>query len=571
MASKKVNIGNLIHQISGPKSFSAHLTAPPNHLKMEVKGVGPLKFPINIKQAKALIKEADLAPFGHKEKTIVDLSVRNVWEIKGSKVKIDKKLWNQTFQPILEELHDSLGMPEGRIQAKLDKLLIYEKRQFFTVHQDSEKEDNMLASLVVALPSVHKGGQLIVSHHKENKKHNIKKADMEKLNFFGFYSDCYHEIKKVTEGYRVILTYHISVGSPQDPPQILLKENNQKKLHQAIKSYFESPTTNPSSGPYEAEKRRLVYFLDHQYTPKNLSPKTLKGVDNFAFQALKQTSDELGLNIFLALANTHEMWNCIEEYPRHGHGYSDYYDGEGSEGNYDLEELIEESTSLDDWRSFDGKKLNYGEVGVSDSEIFFGRPNSQFKPHNEEYEGFMGNYGNTLDRWYHRATIVLWPKEKHFDLMHGEGPEYVISLIEEALQSGDKNNIKKTITAWENLRSYRSYDDQELLKKALSLAKRFQDPQLSKKILSHFQLTEFKSSLITPFLSLSDSYGKDFCGDIMEHWYKNCSSHTEGLNHQNHILSLIKRLQKMSGWGPLCSFVSRRGGLSFYRKVQGGE
>ena len=144
--------------MSGPSDFSSHFTETPTNLKMEVKGVGSLKFPINITQAKALIKEATYAPFGHKEKTIVDLSVRNVWEISGNKVKIDKRLWNQTLHPILDEMRDSLVMPEGKIQVKLDKLLIYEKGQFFTVHQDSEKEDNMLASLVVVLPSAHKGG-----------------------------------------------------------------------------------------------------------------------------------------------------------------------------------------------------------------------------------------------------------------------------------------------------------------------------------------------------------------------------------------------------------------------------
>jgi hypothetical protein len=30
------------------------------------------------------------------------------------------------------------------------------------------------------------------------------------------------------------------------------------------------------------------------------------------------------------------------------------------------------------------------------------------EPHSPEYEGYMGNYGNTMDRWYHRVTIVVW-------------------------------------------------------------------------------------------------------------------------------------------------------------------
>jgi len=35
-------------------------------------------------------------------------------------------------------------------------------------------------------------------------------------------------------------------------------------------------------------------------------------------------------------------------------------------------------------------------------------------PFDSEYTGFMGNWGNTLDRWYHRAAIVIWPRERTF-------------------------------------------------------------------------------------------------------------------------------------------------------------
>ena len=32
------------------------------------------------------------------------------------------------------------------------------------------------------------------------------------------------------------------------------------------------------------------------------------------------------------------------------------------------------------------------------------------QPYSLEYEGYMGNWGNTLDRWYHRAAVVVWPR-----------------------------------------------------------------------------------------------------------------------------------------------------------------
>ena len=392
---------------------------------------------------------------------------------------------------------------------------------------------------------------------------------MRKLNFFGFYSDCYHEIKKVTEGYRVTLTYNVSVVPPKVSSQSSPKINNQKPLSHAIQSYFEKPTSDPSKHGDQSQKRKIVYLLNHQYTPKSLSPNMLKGVDNYTFHALKQISSELGLSIFLVLANTHEIWNCVDEKPFGTYYYDDddddYID---SKGEHELVELIEKSTDLNNWRSCDGKRLNYGEIGVSDNEIFFGKPNNQFTLYNEEYEGFMGNYGNTLDRWYHRAAIVLWSKEKHFDLMHRVGPEYVMSLIEEAFHCGDKKNLKKIVTAWKNLRTYHSSGDKKLLKRSLSITKNLQDPQLSKKILCCFDLTDFKSNLITPFLNLSESYGESLCCDIMEHWYNNCLDHTDILNSHPHVLSLIKKSNQKNKWKSLHKIVSQRGALVFIESCE---
>jgi hypothetical protein len=35
----------------------------------------------------------------------------------------------------------------------------------------------------------------------------------------------------------------------------------------------------------------------------------------------------------------------------------------------------------------------------------------------EDFEGYTGNAGNTLDRWYHRSALVVWHREHHFDIV----------------------------------------------------------------------------------------------------------------------------------------------------------
>ena len=47
-------------------------------------------------------------------------------------------------------------------------------------------------------------------------------------------------------------------------------------------------------------------------------------------------------------------------------------------------------------------------------------------PYASEYEGYMGNYGNTMDRWYRRAALVVWPQAAHRSV---SGPNHLGSAL----------------------------------------------------------------------------------------------------------------------------------------------
>ena len=59
---------------------------------------------------------------------------------------------------------EGLGV-KGPVTAELYKLLVYDKGSFFVSHRDTEKAPGMFATLVVALPSQSKGGELVVRHN----------------------------------------------------------------------------------------------------------------------------------------------------------------------------------------------------------------------------------------------------------------------------------------------------------------------------------------------------------------------------------------------------------------------
>jgi len=100
--------------------------------------------------------------FGRGEQTLMDLSVRGTWEITPDQVTLTGLDWDA----ILAEVRDELGLPaRARLRAAPHALLVYGKGQFFLPHQDSEKDDTMIGTLVVSLPSSHTGGELVIEHH----------------------------------------------------------------------------------------------------------------------------------------------------------------------------------------------------------------------------------------------------------------------------------------------------------------------------------------------------------------------------------------------------------------------
>ena len=48
----------------------------------------------------------------------------------------------------------------------------------------------------------------------------------------------------------------------------------------------------------------------------------------------------------------------------------------------------------------------------------------------EEFEGYTGNAGMTLDRWYRHAAVVLWPQRTHFDVLCDAGLFHAVPALE---------------------------------------------------------------------------------------------------------------------------------------------
>jgi predicted 2-oxoglutarate/Fe(II)-dependent dioxygenase YbiX len=181
---------------------------------IEVDGLGTLELPLKRTKKSALIESCQVAPYGKGTRTLVDKKVRNTYELDAKKIHLSDE-WNAAIERAMRSVEVQLGLPAERLKAKLYKLLVYEKGGFFLSHRDSEKHDRMVASLIVALPNRFEGGTLIVRHSAAKQQLTFSEAAEGKSPCYAaFYSDCEHEVQRVTDGVRLCLAYNL-VLEPQ--------------------------------------------------------------------------------------------------------------------------------------------------------------------------------------------------------------------------------------------------------------------------------------------------------------------------------------------------------------------
>src|SRR5207247_5140252 len=139
-------------------------------------------------------------------------------------------------------------------------LLIYEKGGFFLPHRDTEKTDGMFGTLTIVLPSAHRGGELVVRHAGREVTLDLSNADVSELAFAAFYADCEHEIKPVTQGARVCLTYN------------LLQRKTGKKTRTITAPLYDAEVDRAAAILEKTFKdadapAKLAWLLEHQYSP----------------------------------------------------------------------------------------------------------------------------------------------------------------------------------------------------------------------------------------------------------------------------------------------------------------
>ena len=436
---------------------------------------------------------------------------------------------------ILATVKEELGLPNAaELTADLHSLLVYETNQHFLAHQDSEKDDSMVGTLVVTLPSSYTGGELMVGHNEEWKAYRGSKTA---LSLVAFYADCRHEVLKVTSGYRITLTYNLLLHGDTSRPEG--DDGTVAELADLLREHFSTPVPRHYGRPAADPPNRLVYLLDHEYTPRALKWSRLKGADASRVSLLREAANQAGCEAILALADiktTHSAFkdNDYDDY-RYGRRWDDDYDedeydddgGSRSGTQYEIQELIDSEVAITHWTRPDGTRLEETSLRVDGTEACASTPTGDLEPYSSEYEGYMGNWGNTLDRWYHRAAVIVWPREQAFANRAETSPAWALDELAAMVSAGDASAAQATAATlapfWDGALRARTAEERGrvsgLFGKALRAADAVADAETAAMLLRPFRIENLTGAHVDSFGKIADGYGQPWTAQLLRTWF----------------------------------------------------
>lgn len=317
------------------------------------------------------------------------------------------------------------------MKAEFYNLLVYEKGGKFLPHRDSEKAESMFGTLVIVMPSMHEGGELVVRHAGE--KQVFACGGPQGIcapYWFAFYADCQHELLPVKSGYRVALIYNLLRNDGRDAGA--MKPPSQARAADAF-AKLACRWTDDVSSP-----NKLVYILDHKYTDAGIGRDSLKGNDEAVAQAFQiagkvravendgassEGSSSCGKESKVGIDKENDigLFDLVLATITHAENADDEYD-----------EVIESDTEVKKCLPLGSLPRRLTEsMTIHDDENVHEEFFLDAEADDSDHEGPTGNAGSPVTRWYHRAAIILWPRRLRAYLL---GLTYSLDCLYRALE-----------------------------------------------------------------------------------------------------------------------------------------
>lgn len=257
---------------------------------------------IDLQQLKQLATPSGFGDLSS-QTTVVDESVRKAVELKADfalpfATKKDSK-HHENFDVLAIE-HFENAVKERLTGHKVDlyfhKLNIYEEGGHFKPHVDTPRHgSDMLGTFVVTLPYPHSGGELIIN---DDTRHTFRSdtSSTNQLQWCAFFGDCVHEVRPVTSGSRVSLTFDIVRKcdavrcnckdslrrfSRTFPGRVLYSVHDETVTQHYRQLLLDALNKFKSHG-----NEKIGILLRHRYALGTSQPSCLKGIDAQLYQII---------------------------------------------------------------------------------------------------------------------------------------------------------------------------------------------------------------------------------------------------------------------------------------------
>ncbi|KAK6352361.1 hypothetical protein TWF730_009190 [Orbilia blumenaviensis] len=383
---------NDFEQYQGTFAFSSTYSAVPNP-GLEVKGLeGPcLRLPVSSEDAAKISALGTVSPFGKGEQTIINPEVRSSRQLDPSQLEIrNPEFLDWLRSQVLGEINTALGIDtEMRPRLSLYKLLVYEKGDHFRAHRDTPKEDGMIGTVVIVLPSVFEGGIVRLSHAGEQKSFDFAPDCKYNFGVAAWYSDVEHAVDKLTDGYRVALVYNLVVeGGALSADGAAVKPNLLEVLGELRDQV--SPVAYALQNKYSLAQRRLGFKGKDRFIISNL----IAGINKIGGISMCCGDVQVKLSEDEDEADADD--NSEDNLP------PDFYRSRGLNGYIDIT-LTSIEHVAGTYRHFDAGQIQWRNKLYS-----LGTSLEDMESINQEEE-YTGNEGTLIHTWYKTSCIILWP------------------------------------------------------------------------------------------------------------------------------------------------------------------
>ncbi|KAJ6515990.1 hypothetical protein C8R45DRAFT_226413 [Mycena sanguinolenta] len=393
----------------------------PNPL-LRLGSLGHIGLPLSSREAKHVISCCVQAPFGQGERTLVDKTVRDTWEMDASQLHFDNPAWKTFMNQVRQEVCLKLGLAVAQastVRCEPYKLLLYETGSHFLPHQDTEKRAGMFATIVVVLPSPFQGGAAHLSHGELSTSIDSSSQSLSNVSVLAWYTDVMHEIKPITSGYRLAISFNL-IQTTNSRPKLPETSDFLIKLRNVLLSWKRQPDSNVLA--------KLIYLLRYKYSLASFRGDCLKGEDAYKVAILESLAKQLKFDVGLANVECHLT------------GYGDGGYGSEDDDDVDMAEVEERNMSIGNLVDLDGRRIQH-ELDCEEDDSEFCPKDLRHtieagEPDEREYEGYQGNGAGSLELWYRRTVLVVWPHRRNAEMVYGDNPQNALDV----LASGDEDN-----------------------------------------------------------------------------------------------------------------------------------